>query len=79
MRANKIIEMYEQSEGDVEFSKKNVQMMFDRIMKKIDVKAPAMQAEMLNSMISKLVKQMMDMPQGERKIYDVLKDYKSEM
>jgi flagellin-specific chaperone FliS len=79
MRANKIIEMYEQSESDVEFSKKNVQMMFDRIMKKIDVKAPAMQAEMLNSMMSKLFKQMMDMPQGERKIYDVLKDYRSEM
>lgn len=66
-------------EAEIDFEKADLGKIFDFISKKIERKPNSEKAEMYKSMVSELIKEMQDLPQGNMALKKILKYYRKEM
>jgi hypothetical protein len=61
---------------EAEFGNMSLAMMADKIMARIGSKPVTAQAELYQKLLTDVISQMKEMPQGERKILLAMKDFK---
>jgi hypothetical protein len=64
---------------EVDFEKADLVRIWDMLQKKIEMKPAATQVEMYSSLLSGMMSLAKEMPSGEQKIKNVLKQFKSEL
>jgi hypothetical protein len=80
--AENFLNLYELSSGGeekIDFDNASLERVSEFVFKRISRKPPIAQAEMLKALLSLLMKEMKEMPQGERKILLSMKAFRDQL